>query len=52
MMSAAWPRKSIVKNPRTSGGYTYFPLLEMNFKDSIWCTQLHIHIEESTRNHF
>lgn len=32
MMSAAWPRKSIVKNPRTSEGYTYFPYVRNEFQ--------------------
>ena len=41
MMSAAWPGKSILKNPRTSGGYTYFPYVRNEFQG-----------EDSISNHF
>ena len=41
MMSTACPGKSILKNPRTSGGYTYFPYVKNESQG-----------EESILNHF
>ena len=41
MMSAALPGKSILKKPRTSGGYTYFPYVRNEFQG-----------EDSISNHF
>lgn len=40
MMNAAWPGKSIVKNPHTSGGYTYFPYVRNEFQEE---ESIHIH---------